>query len=306
MNMAKIKSNPPVAAAWMNGHSSLWSAFSALVKMRLTLFVVFSSFMGYVLGATHFSPAIASLVLAGGLLVTFAANAMNQVLEKDFDRLMERTAQRPLVTGRFTVSQVVLFAGISCLAGVFLLAAINVWAALLGMVSFILYAFVYTPLKRIHPIAVLVGAIPGAMPVFIGWVSGSGSLTHEGLFVFSLQFFWQFPHFWAIAWLGFEDYRRAGFRMLPEADGIPGRHTARQSTLYAGMLIVLPLMQYAYGFIGEAGMALLIIAALHYTWCGWKLLQQQNRSSARRLLFASFIYLPVALSALYLDKWLGQ
>lgn len=306
MNMAKIKSNPPVAAAWMNEHSSLWSAFSALVKMRLTLFVVFSSFMGYVLGATHFTPAIASLVLAGGLLVTFAANAMNQVLEKDFDRLMERTARRPLVTGRFTVSQVVLFAGISCLAGVFLLAAINVWAALLGMVSFILYAFVYTPLKRIHPIAVLVGAIPGAMPVFIGWVSGSGSLTHEGLFVFSLQFFWQFPHFWAIAWLGFEDYRRAGFRMLPEADGIPGRHTARQSTLYAGMLIVLPLMQYAYGFIGGAGMALLILAALHYTWCGWKLLQQQNRASARSLLFASFVYLPVALSALYLDKWLGQ
>jgi heme o synthase len=278
--------------------------YTVLVKMRLSLLVVFSSFMGYLLAAAPFLPIVALLVVAGGLLVTFAANAMNQVLEKEYDRLMRRTMSRPLVTGRLSVSSAVLFAGLTLVAGTLILATINVWAAFFGMLSFVLYAFVYTPLKRIHPIAVLVGAIPGAMPVFIGWVSGAGTLGHEGLLLFSLQFFWQFPHFWAIAWLGHEDYNQAGFRLLPEANGQPGSQTAFQSLLYAACLLVLPLMHFSYGFTGWLGLSLLMLAGGHYTRAGYRFYLRRDEASARKLLYASFLYLPIALLALYLDKLL--
>lgn len=278
--------------------------YAVLVKTRLSLLVVFSSFMGYLLAPGPFSPVIALMVVSGGLLVTFAANAINQVLEKDYDRLMRRTMNRPLVTGRLTTSSAVLFAGLSLVAGTLVLSAIHVWASFFGMLSFVLYAFVYTPLKRIHPIAVLVGAIPGAMPVFIGWTAGAGELGHEGMLLFSIQFFWQFPHFWAIAWLGHEDYRKAGFRLLPEPGEQPGRATATQSLLYAACLLVLPLMHFGYGFTGWIGLSVLMIVGAHYTYKAYQLVQFQDDVSARGLMFASFLYLPVVLIALFLDKWL--
>jgi protoheme IX farnesyltransferase len=202
------------------------------------------------------------------------------------------------------VPEAVLFSGISCVIGVVSLAAINMWAALFGMISFLLYAFVYTPLKRIHPIAVLVGAIPGAMPVFIGWVSGSGMLAQEGLLLFSLQFFWQFPHFWAIAWLGHEDYSRAGFRMLPEASGSPTRETARQSLIYASMLTILPILFYVFGFTSWLGLGILLLLGAHYTRAGYSFYRSLDDGSARRLLYASFLYLPMALIGLFVDQWL--
>lgn len=276
--------------------------YAVLVKMRLSIFVVFSSFIGYLLGADSFSPYVAGAVLVGGLLITFAANSMNQVLEKDFDRLMERTRLRPVVTGRILVSEAVLFSGLSCLAGTLALATINMWAALLGMLSFVLYAFVYTPLKRIHPIAVLVGAIPGAMPVLIGWTAGAGIPSQEGFLLFSLQFFWQFPHFWAIAWLGHKDYHQAGFRLLPERGGVPSRQTAIQSLVYAACLLVLPALFFFGGFTGIIGLVLLMALGAHYTWKAWLLVRKLDDFSARQLLFASFLYLPVALLSLWLVK----
>jgi protoheme IX farnesyltransferase len=279
--------------------------YAVLVKLRLTVMVVFSSVLGYVIGASTFSWGILALVALGGLFVTFAANAMNQVLERDHDRHMARTRLRPLVTGRIQVTEAVLFAGLSCLTGVLLLAAINVWAAFLGMLSFVLYAFVYTPLKRIHPVAVLVGAIPGAMPVLIGWISASGQLGHEGFLLFSIQFFWQFPHFWAIAWLGHEDYHRAGFRLLPERNGVPGKRTGLQSFLYATALLVLPLMLYGYGFTGWLGLSLLLLTGLHYTRAAWQLYQHCDNIAARKLLYSSLAYLPLVLLALCIDKWIG-
>lgn len=278
--------------------------YAVLVKLRLTLLVVFSSVFGYLLGAEVVQASVFFLVIIGGLFVTFAANSMNQVLEKDYDRLMTRTQNRPLVTGAISVPEAVLFSGLSCLIGVVALAAINMWAALFGMISFLLYAFVYTPLKRIHPIAVLVGAIPGAMPVFIGWVSGTGYLAQEGLFLFSLQFFWQFPHFWAIAWLGHEDYSRAGFRMLPEPSGSPTRETARQSLLYASMLVLLPLLYFGFGYTGWIGLTILLLLGIHYTRAGYRFFQSLDDGSARRLLYASFLYLPLALIGLFVDQWL--
>ncbi len=278
--------------------------YAVLVKLRLTLLVVFSSVLGYFLGAEVVQASILFLVIIGGLFVTFAANSMNQVLEKDYDRLMTRTQNRPLVTGTISVPEAVLFSGISCVIGVVALAAINMWAALFGMISFLLYAFVYTPLKRIHPIAVLVGAIPGAMPVVIGWVSGSGMLAQEGLLLFSLQFFWQFPHFWAIAWLGHEDYSRAGFRMLPEASGSPTRETARQSLIYASMLTILPILFFAFGFTSWIGLGVLFILGVHYTRAGYTFYQSLDDGSARKLLYSSFLYLPMALIGLFVDQWL--
>lgn len=278
--------------------------YAVLVKMRLSILVVFSSFIGYLLGADDFSLYVASAVVVGGLLITFAANSMNQVLEKDFDRLMERTRLRPVVTGRILVSEAVLFSGLACLAGTLALASVNMWAALFGMISFMLYAFVYTPLKRIHPIAVLVGAIPGAMPAFIGWIAGSGAPGQEGLLLFSLQFFWQFPHFWAIAWLGHEDYHRAGFRLLPESGGVPSRQTAIQSLLYAVCLLVLPFLFFTGGFTGIVGLVLLLLLGFHYSWKAYMLVKRLDNSAARQLLFASFLYLPVALLVLWIENLL--
>ncbi len=283
---------------------STLAEYAVLVKLRLTLLVVFSSVFGYLLGADVMQGSVLLLVITGGLFVTFAANSMNQVLEKDYDRLMTRTQNRPLVTGTISVPAAVLFSGLSCLVGVVALAAINMWAALLGMISFLLYAFVYTPLKRIHPVAVLVGAIPGAMPVVIGWVSGSGILAQEGLLLFSLQFFWQFPHFWAIAWLGHEDYSRAGFRMLPEPTGSPTRETAKQSLIYASMLILLPFLFFGFGNTGWLGLAMLLLLGIHYTRAGFAFYQKLDDGSARRLLYASFLYLPLALIALFVDQWI--
>lgn len=278
--------------------------YAVLVKLRLTVMVVFSSAIGYVLGASQFQWGILLLVTLGGFFVTSAANAMNQVLERDYDRQMDRTRLRPLVTGRIQIAEGVLFAGLCCLIGVLLLSAINVWAAFLGMLSFVLYAFVYTPLKRIHPIAVLVGAIPGAMPVLIGWISATGQLGQEGLLLFSIQFFWQFPHFWAIAWLGHEDYNRAGFRLLPERNGIPGKKTGQQSLLYATALLVLPIMIYGYGYTGWLGLVLLMLIGLHYTYAAFNLNRFCDNMAARKLLYASFAYLPLVLLALCIAKWL--
>lgn len=276
--------------------------YAVLVKMRLSILVVFSSFIGYLLGADSFSPSVASAVILGGLLITFAANSMNQVLEKDFDRLMERTRFRPVVTGRILVSEAVLFSGLSCLAGTLALATVNMWAALFGILSFVLYAFVYTPLKRIHPVAVLVGAIPGAMPVLIGWIAGAGMPAEEGFLLFSLQFFWQFPHFWAIAWLGHEDYHKAGFRLLPERGGVPSRNTAIQSLIYAACLLVLPFIFFYGGFTGVVGLLLLTALGFHYTWKAWVLVRRLDDVSARQLLFASFLYLPAALLSLWIEN----
>ena len=278
--------------------------YAVLVKFRLTLLVVFSSVFGYLLGAEAIQGSVLLLVVVGGLFVTFAANSMNQVLEKEYDRLMVRTQNRPLVTSKISVPEAVLFSGLSCLIGITALAAINAWAALFGMISFLLYAFVYTPLKRIHPIAVLVGAIPGAMPVFIGWVSGTGYLAQEGLLLFSLQFFWQFPHFWAIAWLGHDDYSRAGFKMLPESSGQPTRETARQSLIYASMLVLLPVMMFAFGHTGWIGLIILVLLGLHYTRAGYLFYRGLDDGYARRLLYASFLYLPIALIGLFVDQWI--
>lgn len=178
--------------------------FAQLVKFRLTLTVVFSSLMAYWIALPldrSYGYRLFSFLL-GGFLITAAANVLNQVLEKNHDALMSRTLNRPLPSGRMNDSDAILIAGIMSVLGLILLATLNLWSSLLGAVSLLIYAFIYTPLKRISSFAVFVGAIPGALPVLIGTIAAQGYLSTLGLCLFAIQFFWQFPHFWAISWLG--------------------------------------------------------------------------------------------------------
>ncbi len=273
-----------------------------LVKFRLTATVVFSSVMAYLIASEGAINWVAIIILAmGGFLVTSASNALNQVLEKDYDRLMKRTANRPLAAGRMSVSEAVMAAGLMSVVGVTLLALFNVWAAFFGMLALLLYAFVYTPMKRISPLAVLIGAFPGALPTLIGVVAVQGELTMLGLVLFAIQFFWQFPHFWSIGWLGYEDYNKAGYKLLP-AKGLEDRNTGLQSFLYALFLLPIGLLPYFFGMSGIVSAVIVLILSIAYTFLSWNFYKQNNRSAALRVMFFSFLYNPLVLIALFLDK----
>lgn len=185
--------------------------FGLLVKFKLSIMVLFSALMAYAIaGAGQANWVGFTLLAIGGFLVTGASNALNEVLERDYDRLMPRTANRPVATGRMSVSNAVLLAGLMALFGVSILSLFNPLTGFLGMLSPMSYAFIYTPLKRSSPLAVAVGAVPGALPLVIGCTAWDGVLTNTALMLFTIQFLWQFPHYWSIAWLADEDYKRAG------------------------------------------------------------------------------------------------
>lgn len=265
--------------------------------------VVFSSVMAYLIASHGGINWVAIGILSlGGFLVTGASNALNQVLEKDYDKLMKRTANRPLATGRMTVSEAVMAAGLMSVVGVTLLALFNVWAAFFGMLALLLYAFVYTPMKRVSPIAVLIGAFPGALPTLIGVVAVEGELTMLGLVLFAIQFLWQFPHFWSIGWLGYEDYNNAGYKLLPSKDGQRDRNTGLQSFLYALFLLPITTIPYFMGVSGLISAVVVVLLSIGYVGLSWNFYQQNDRKAALRVMFFSFIYNPVVLISLFLDK----
>ncbi|MEM8907375.1 MAG: heme o synthase [Bacteroidota bacterium] len=275
--------------------------YKSLVKFRLNLTVVFSSLMAYLIAAQGVIDWQAALLLSlGGFLVTGAANALNQVLEKDYDKLMKRTEDRPIAAGRMTISEGVMSAGFMSILGIGFLASFNPWTALLGTIALMSYAFIYTPMKRVSPIAVLIGAIPGALPMMIGCVAVEGDLTSLAIALFGIQFMWQFPHFWAIAWLGHDDYHRAGFNLLPS--GRKDQNVGFQATIYALMLIPLGMMPFLLGTTGLISAIIAAVAALIYAYFGWNLYRKCDRKAALQLMFSSFFYLPLVLIALYLDK----
>lgn len=279
------------------------SDYGQLVKFKLNLTVVFSAVMAYVIaidGAASWSGII--VLGLGGFLVTAAANTLNQVLERDFDKLMKRTENRPLAAGRMSVSEAVIIAGLTCLIGTALLSMFNPWTGLLGMISMVLYAFVYTPMKRVSPTAVAVGAVPGALPLMIGCVAAQGGITTLAIVLFVLQFLWQFPHFWAIAWVGDEDYKKAGFNLLPSKDATLDSSIGGQSMIYALFLIPVSIMPYWLGVTGIISAIVLVIASIIYTYFGWNLYKKCTKEAALKLMFSSFVYLPVVLFALYFDK----
>ena len=270
---------------------------ASLTKIRLTATVVLSAALAYLIAAEVFDGAVFAAVCLGGFAVTMAANALNQVLERDFDPLMERTANRPVAAGRMTVSTAVLVAGLLSIAGTVALASVGPLAALLGMIALLGYAFVYTPLKRYSVAAVFVGTVPGAIPAMIGTVAAEGVLTQLGWALFAIQVVWQIPHFWAIGWLGFDDYRRAGFRLLPvDEDGERDPGTGLQALACGLLLAGLVWLPYAYGAFSAWAAALSTALGLAYASCGWRLYAHRDRPSALRLMFFSLAYLPLVFA----------
>lgn len=271
-----------------------------LVKFRLNLLVVFTSGIGYVIGSgQYFTWSGLFLLCFGGFLITGSANALNQVLEKEYDKMMPRTSNRPLPTGRMTISTAVLTAGFMSLLGIILLSAFNPLTALIGTVSLIIYAFVYTPIKRISSFAVTVGAIPGALPPMIGWVAATGTIGSEAIILFAIQFFWQFPHFWAIGWLQHDAYKKAGYHLLPSKGG-RDKSSALHCLIYAIVLIPISLFVGWTGMVSWLVVGIITITALYYTYYAWKFYQSCTMEAAKQLMFSSFFYLPIVMIALLL------
>jgi protoheme IX farnesyltransferase len=270
-----------------------------LAKVRLSLTVVFSAIMGYFIalaGAFEWTTFLA--LLGGGALLTFGANAANQVMERSFDAMMKRTKDRPLAAGRMRAPEGSYFAAFCVVGAAFLLFhGVNPLAAMIALLSFLLYAFVYTPMKRLSPVSVFVGAIPGALPPTIGVVAATGEFAIEACILFGIQFFWQFPHFWAIAWLANEDYTRAGYKMLP-AGQYPNRRNAAQIVIYALLLLPLGLMPVAYGLAGTWSAVPMLAGGLLMLLPGLMLWRTLARKWAVRTFLASLLYLPIILLAI--------
>lgn len=280
--------------------------YQQLMKLNLSLLVVFSSVIGYLIVPTVSFVLINVIgIFFGGLLITGAANATNELIEKNEDQLMNRTMDRPLATARMSSNEAILFISLSLTAGLAILFfQFNALAAGLSLFSYILYAFVYTPLKKVTPISVLVGAIPGALPCLIGWAAGSGSiLMTEAWVLFAFQFFWQFPHFWAIAWVADEDYRKAGMKMLPQ-ETKESRFTAFQTVFYSSILIPVAALPYVLGLGSMVGMIIMALAAVVFVWFALQFYKHNTDEKARKLMFASFIYLPIILFTLLIDKFI--
>jgi protoheme IX farnesyltransferase len=279
--------------------------YQQLMKLNLSMLVVFSSVVGYVIIPDVKVEFINVLYLfIGGSLVTAAANAGNEILERNTDKLMRRTMLRPLPDARMTVLEATLFCVITLFAGLSILyLKFNPLSALLSLLCFVIYVAIYTPMKKVSPLSVLIGAFPGSLPCLIGWVAGTdhlGSMAAWTLFI--IQFFWQFPHFWSIAWIGHEDYEKAGMKMLPRIEKV-GYFTAFQCVLYSAVLIPLSALPMVVGLGGWISVVGLGLAALWFLYNSLNFLKDNSDAMARKVMFASFVYLPIVLITLVLDKY---
>ena len=278
--------------------------YAQLIKPSLSIMVVFSSVISYLLApkVVEYDWKMIALLFAAGLLVTGSANAINQVVEKDTDAMMKRTSKRPVAAGRMTTGEGWAFAVITGVIGIFMLGNFFNWlSAGIALFSLFLYAFIYTPLKKVSSISVLVGAVPGALPCLIGWAAGNDALSSGGWVLFLLQFMWQFPHFWAIAWIAHKDYSKAGFKLLPNELG-PTKYTAIQTIIYSLLLIPVGVIPYFIGMSGAIGLVIVALANVFMVWRCVQLYRNMDVPSARRVMFSSYIYLPVVLLALLADK----
>ncbi len=271
-----------------------------LVKFRLSFTVVFSAGIGYMFAGGDI--AYFSLFLLAGFLITGASNALNEILETNSDKLMSRTAVRPLPAGRMQAGEAILASGFMGVIGILLMwIFFSPLAALLGAISLLTYSFIYTPLKKVSPIAVWVGAFPGAMPPLIGWAAATGEIGTMAVLLFTIQFMWQFPHFWGIAWVAFEDYAKADFYLLPASTGRDKR-SAVQVVLYTVLLIGVSTLPFLLGYTGIVSLIITLAAGLLFLLQAIRLWQTCSDKMARQLMFGSFLYLPVVLIALFADK----
>lgn len=290
----------------ISNSNKIWSIVDLvrLFKFRLSLTVAISSAISYLIAIEN-SVSVGNVVLLfiGGLLTTFGASGLNQILEKDFDFMMKRTSNRPVASGIMSESEALFFSILCGLIGVLFLAKFNALTAFLSMASLILYAFVYTPIKRVTPWAVVVGAIPGALPVVIGCTAAQGTLSSLWvLTLFLFQFLWQLPHFWAIAWLGDSDYRNAGFKLLPTADNSLSYKVGLFSACISVCLLPIVWIPYFFGAAGIVSALFLSILTFILIFMSWQLKTNCNRKYALRLMLFSIIYLPISLILFLIDK----
>jgi protoheme IX farnesyltransferase len=277
-----------------------------LIKFTLSFMVVFSTVVSYLLAPNiSFDLGQVLLLFVGGMLVTGSANAINQILEKDTDAMMKRTAKRPIASGRMSVNEGWAFVVVAGAAGCYIMYTFSLEAALLSLFSLVLYGFIYTPLKKINSIAVLVGAIPGALPCLIGWVASFGEGQQNewtgGWILFAIQFLWQFPHFWAIAWVAHKDYSAAGFKLLPSDKG-PTKFTALQTIMYSAMMVPVGMLPYYHHMSGIVSMWIILGCNLFMVFVSIRLFIKMDVASARRVMFSSYFYLMIVFLSLYANK----
>jgi heme o synthase len=277
-------------------------AFCELLKFRLSFLVAFSCVFGYMLATPRIDWIALMMLFIGGFLLSGSAVTVNQILEKDLDALMQRTRNRPLPTNRISIREAIIFSAVCLFAGVAVLIVFtNPLTTSLSVLSLILYSFAYTPLKRVGPVAVFVGAIPGALPPLLGWTASTGNITHEALIIFGIQFIWQFPHFWAIAWVADDDYKKAGFKLLPSG-GQKDLNTAIQIMVYTMCLIPLGLLPASFGITGINSAIVATVCGVIFFAMTFSLMRTGDRKSALKIMFGSFLYLPIVQIAYLLDK----
>lgn len=294
----------------VTGSPTKFGDYAQFMKFRLASLVVFSAVIGYFMGIREFYREAdwfeVIMLILGGFLVTGSSNGFNQLIERDTDKLMERTANRPIPTGRMGMAEGLWIAIITGVVGIALLwYFVNPLSGILAALSLLLYVAVYTPLKRVTPFAVFIGAFPGAIPTMLGCVAadpGFGSIGITALLLFAIQFIWQFPHFWAIAWVSYDDYKRAGFHLMPSAGG-RDRSTAFQILIYSLFLLpmsVLPLLFQPASTSRSIGVLIALVCGIIFAAQAWKLYRTCETRDASRVMFGSFIYLPVVQLALLL------
>lgn len=285
---------------------SVISDFKEITKMRLALSVVFSSLAGYLLGVETVDFKTLVLLALGGYFMVGASNAFNQIIEKDLDALMDRTKNRPIPAGRMSVTTAFIIASIFTVLGIIILYTINKQTAMFGAISIFLYTCVYTPLKTKTPLAVFIGAIPGAIPFMLGWVAATDDFGIEPGTLFALQFFWQFPHFWAIGWFLFEDYKKGGFFMLPT--GKQDKGTAVQTIMYTIWTLLVSIIP-VFGFTGSLKLSivaaiLVFILGLGMLYFAIQLFKKMTEQAAKQLMLASVSYITLVQIVYVIDKFI--
>jgi len=286
--------------------TSVISDFKEITKMRLALSVVFSSLAGYLLGVDTIDFKTLVLLAFGGYFMVGASNAFNQIIEKDLDALMDRTKNRPVAAGRMSVNTAFIIASIFTLLGIIILYTINKQTAMFGAISIFLYTSVYTPLKTKTPLSVFVGAIPGAIPFMLGWVAATDDFGIEPGTLFALQFFWQFPHFWAIGWFLFEDYKKGGFFMLPT--GKQDKGTAVQIIMYTIWTILVSVIP-VFGFTGKLHLSIIsacivFLLGLGMLYYAIQLFKKMTAQAAKQLMLASVSYITLVQIVYVIDKFI--
>lgn len=296
MNEENKKNTNPIAAKLKD--------YKELSKFTLSFTVVFTCVICYLLApkVVSYDWKMILLLFTAGMLVTASANAINQAAEKESDAVMKRTANRPVASGRMSQQEAYTFAFIAGTLGCLMMwKYFNLSSALLSLFSLFTYAYIYTPLKTKNSIAVLIGGFPGAFPCLIGWVAGQDDFSAGGWILFAIQFIWQFPHFWAIAWVAHTDYTKAGFKLLPSDKG-PTKYTALQALMYSVLMLPIGILPEYIGITGTISLWILVACNAFMIWQCVRLYKEMDVKAARRVMFSSYIYLPIVYLALLADK----